>query len=182
MDFVFYLSALVAVVSTVMVITSANAVRALLYLIVSLLAVALVFFVLGAPLAAALEGIVYAGAIVVLFLLVVMLLNLGGKAAAQELGWLSPRAWIGPGILTAVLTGELVYALLRIGAGERDGVPVGPAQVGRTLFGAYVLGIELASMLLLAGLVRAYHLGRRVQGSGLPNDAVWKSRIPNPEP
>ena len=77
MNLVFYISALVAVIATTMVITRLNAVHALLYLIVSLLSVALIFFVLGAPFVAALEVIVYAGAIMVLFVFVIMMLNLG---------------------------------------------------------------------------------------------------------
>ena len=77
MDAVFYLAAVIAILATVMVITRLNAVHALLYLIVSLLSVAVVFYTLGAPFIAALEVIIYAGAIMVLFVFVVMMLNLG---------------------------------------------------------------------------------------------------------
>ena len=77
MNILFYLAALVAVVATAMVITRLNTVHALLYMIVSLLALALVFYTLGAPFVAALEIIIYAGAIMVLFVFVVMMLNLG---------------------------------------------------------------------------------------------------------
>ena len=75
MEATFYLSAAVAVAATLMVVTRASAVHALLYLIVSLLAVAVVFFVLGAPFVAALEVIIYAGAVMVLFVFVIMMLN-----------------------------------------------------------------------------------------------------------
>src|SRR5919197_4831899 len=109
MQFTFYLAAAVAVVATLMVITRLNAVHALLYLIVSLLAIALIFYILGAPFAAALEVIIYAGAIVVLFVFVVMMLNLGEMAADQERQWLHPRMWIGPSILAGLLHGELLY-------------------------------------------------------------------------
>ena len=77
MNVLFYISAVVAILATLMAISRAHPVHALLYLIVSLLAVALVFFTLGAPFVAALEVITYAGAIMVLFLFVVMMLNLG---------------------------------------------------------------------------------------------------------
>ena len=77
MEVAFYIAAIVAIVSTVLTITRLNAVHALLYLIVSLLAVAVVFYALGAPFVAALEVIIYAGAIMVLFVFVVMMLNLG---------------------------------------------------------------------------------------------------------
>jgi len=162
MTIVFYLAAIIAVAATVMVITRLNAVHALLYLIVSLLAVALIFFLLGAPFAAALEVIVYAGAIMVLFVFVVMMLNLGPQTTAQERRWLRPGIWIGPSVLAALLLAELFYTLIRVHQ-LSAAAEVGPRQLGLTLFGPYLLGVELASMLLLAGLVGAYHLGQRPQ-------------------
>ena len=159
-NILFYISAIVSIISTIMVVTRSNAVHALLYLIVSLLAVALIFFSLGAPFVAALEVIIYAGAIMVLFVFVIMMLNLGAQAAKRESQWLSPGIWIGPSILTTILAAELIYLF----TSERARLPaaslVGPKQVGIALFGPYVLGAELASMLLLAGLIGAYHLGR----------------------
>jgi len=162
---VFYLSALVAVVATFLVITRANVIHALLYLILSLLAVAVVFYTLGAPFVAALEVIIYAGAIMVLFVFVVMMLNMGPRATEQESQWLSSNAWVGPAVLAAVLLAELIYLLL-LGGGALQ--PAGvlfmePEVVGLTLFGPYLLAVELAAMLLLAGLVGAYHLARRVR-------------------
>ncbi len=161
MNLLFYISAFVAVIATALVITRTNAVHALLYLIVSLLAVALIFFVLGAPFVAALEVIIYAGAIMVLFIFVIMMLNLGGAAATQESQLLSPGIWVGPVLLSLVLGTELVSIFF---AGQHDvtaGLLVSPKAVGISLFGPYVIGVELASLLLLAGLVGAYHLGRQ---------------------
>jgi NADH-quinone oxidoreductase subunit J len=158
---VFYLSAFVAVLATVMVITRLNAVHALLYFIVSLLSVALIFFVLGAPFVAALEVIIYAGAIMVLFVFVIMLLNIGTEAAEKERQMMTPQAWAGPAVLALLLLGEFVYVLA---AGARAAVEVGvvgPKDVGISLLTKYVIGVELASMLLLAALVGAYHLGKR---------------------
>jgi len=80
MTALFYVTAAVSILSTIMMLTRLNAVHALLYLIVSLLAVAVVFYTFGAPFVAALEVIIYAGAIMVLFIFVVMLLNLGERA------------------------------------------------------------------------------------------------------
>ncbi|MFA5865845.1 MAG: NADH-quinone oxidoreductase subunit J [Phycisphaerae bacterium] len=157
----FYITAAVAILATLMVITRLNAVHALLYLIVSLLAVAVIFFLLGAPFAAALEVIVYAGAIMVLFVFVIMMLNLGSRTIEQERQWLNPRIWIGPSILGVILIGELIYAFARYGGLVANAPAVGPKEVAMALYGPYVLGVELASMLLLAGLVGAYHLGRR---------------------
>ena len=156
----FYLAAVVALFATARVITGLNPVHALLNLIVSLLAVAMIFFIIGAPFAGILEIIVYAGAIMVLFVFVVMMLNLGRATVAQERAWLSPRVWIGPAILSTALLAELVYLmsgseLHPIGTKLVDG-----KAVGIELFGPYLLVVELASMLLLAALVAAYHLGR----------------------
>ncbi|WP_237045249.1 NADH-quinone oxidoreductase subunit J [Aquipseudomonas alcaligenes] len=161
MEFAFYLAAGVAVASTVMVITGTNPVHALLNLIVSLLAVACTFFALGAPFAGALEIIVYAGAIMVLFVFVVMMLNLGPAASEQEKKWLTPGIWTGPAILSALLLAQLLYALFATPSGASIGLETVDAKaVGISLFGPYLLVVELASMLLLAALVAAYHLGR----------------------
>ena len=83
MNEVFYISSAVAVVSTLVAITGVNVIHSLLYLIVSFLAIALIFFTLGAPVIAALEVIIYAGTIMVLFVFVVMILNLGRESVEQ---------------------------------------------------------------------------------------------------
>lgn len=166
MNTVFYLSAAVAVICTLMVIVSLNVVHSLLYLVVSFLSVALIFFALGAPFAAALEVIIYAGAIMVLFVFVVMLLNVRGSAQSHEAGLLSPVVWVGPSVLALILVGELVYVLSGLEAGSMSVAEIAPKQVGIALFGPYLLGVELASFLLLAGLVGAYHVGRRANESG----------------
>lgn len=157
----FYLPAAVALFSTLMVVIGTNPVHSLLYLVLSLLSVAAVFFALGAPFAAALEVIVYAGAIMVLFVFVVMMLNLGAKTEDQEKRWLSPTAWLLPAALAAVLLWQLGTQLWPRGYVTAAGLQtVGPKAVGIALYGPYLLAVELASMLLLAGLVAAYHLGR----------------------
>ena len=163
---VFYVAAGVAVLATLLMLTRLNAVHALLYLIVSLLAVAVVFYVLGAPFIAALEVIIYAGAIMVLFVFVVMMLNLGRQAVQMEQAWLRPRMWIGPVALALVLLVEVFYLLARAPGPPVGARVVSPKEVGIALFGPYLIGVELASLLLMAGLVGAYHLGsRRPAGS-----------------
>jgi len=161
MTLIFYIAAAVAVIATVLVITRTNAVHALLYLIVSLLSVALVFYTLGAPFIAVLEGMVYAGAIMVLFLFAIMILNLGPQASEQERQWLRPGIWRGPAILAAILAAELIYLFVAAGGQPLATAAMAPQEVSKALFGPYLLGVELASLLLLAGLVGAYHLGRR---------------------
>ncbi len=164
---IFYVAGALAVFCTVMVITRSNIVHALLYLVVSLLALALVFFLLGAPFVAALEVIIYAGAIIVLFLFAVMLLNLGPEAERQEKEWLRWKAWVGPGVVSLVLLIELIYVLSMGGITADAGLSASsPRQVGIALFGPYLLGVELASMLLLAGLVAAHHLTREDASGG----------------
>lgn len=161
MEYAFYLSGLVAVLATLGVISNTNPVHGVLYLVVSLLAVAMVFFALGAPFAGALEIIVYAGAIMVLFVFVVMMLNLGQATVAQERIWLKPRTWLGPSLLSLVLLLTLIDSLWRGSAGTLvQGDVLTAKQVGTVLFGPWVLVVELSALLLLAALVTASHVGR----------------------
>ena len=118
-------------------------------LLFHLLAVAVIFYTLGAPLAAALEVIVYAGAIMVMFLFVMMMLNLRSCLLMdQERAWLSPYVWIGPSILAAILLVELLLGLMTTDATMAHTM-VEAKEIGIALFGPYVLAVELASMLLL---------------------------------
>ena len=156
----FYFAGIVAVIATLLAITQRHAVHALLYLVVSLLAVAAVFFALGAPFVAALEIMIYAGAIMVLFVFVVMMLNVAHHTMEVERAWLRPRNWAGPSVLALILLGELAYCTATSGSMFSVGGAVNPKQVGIALYGTYWLGVELASLLLMAGLVGAYHLGR----------------------
>jgi NADH-quinone oxidoreductase subunit J len=161
MEIIFYLSGAVAVAATILMLMQTNAVHALLYLVLSLLAIAIIFYTLGAPFAAALEVIIYAGAIMVLFVFVVMLLNLGQAAVRMEKALLRPGMWIGPSVLAAILIVEFSDLLAGEIRPRQPATVVGPADVGGSLFGPYMIGVELASMLLLAGVVGAYHLGWR---------------------
>jgi len=165
MTVAFYISAAIAIVATILTVTRANVVHGLLYFITSLLATGVMFFVLGAPFVAALVVIVNAGAIMVLFVFVLMMMNVGPQSADQERAWLWAGAWVGPTVLGTVLLVELLYSLVRYPADTAAGQVVGPQEVGATLFGPYLLGVELASMLLLAGLVGACHLGRGMMKS-----------------
>ena len=160
MILLFYLAASVALISTVAVIVQSNVVHALLYLILSLLAVAVIFYTMGAPFAAMLEAIVYAGAIMVLFLFVIMMLNLGQRSREQEQSWLEKRIWIGPVIMATALVVQLINVATQQQSSIRA-VEVGVRDVGLALFGPYVLAVEIASVLLLAGLVGAYHLAKK---------------------
>jgi len=91
---------------------------------------------------------------------VIMMLNLGPQTEGEERLRMSAHMWLGPFVLSAVLLAELIYVLAVGGypVGMRE---VGPKEVALALFGPYLLGAELASLLLLSGLIGAYHLGRR---------------------
>ena len=156
----FYISAIVAVVSTVMVITRYNAVHALLYLVVSLLSAASIFFLLGAPFVAVLEIIIYAGAIMVLFIFVIMMLNIGIEEELEN-KWLKPKMWIIPSFMALVLLVDFIYVVSSLQIETGQGTIIGPGEVGASLFTTYLLAVEIAAVLLAAGIVGAYHLGKR---------------------
>ena len=158
----FYALAAVAIFASLRVVTLANPVHAILSMIVSLLAIAGIFFVLGAPFAGALEIVVYAGAIMVLFVFVIMMLNLGMSNDEREESWLDAGTWAVPTGLTIIIA-VVLYAL--IGLNHTDtamigGTTISAKAVGTVLFTKYVMLVEVAALLLLAALVAAYHLGK----------------------
>lgn len=158
----FYALAAVAIFASLRVVTLANPVHAILSMIVSLLAISGIFFVLGAPFAGALEIVVYAGAIMVLFVFVIMMLNLGMSNDEREERWLDAGTWAVPTGLTIIIA-VVLYAL--IGLNHTDtamigGTTISAKAVGTVLFTKYVMLVEVAALLLLAALVAAYHLGK----------------------
>jgi NADH-quinone oxidoreductase subunit J len=122
---------------------------------------AMLFYLLGAPFLAALEIIIYAGAIMVLFLFIIMMIRVQ-KAA----GMFFPKRQLIPAL--AISIGFLAVCGLLM-ASEPTGrqtltvARVLPEQFGRYLFQTHWLAIEIASLLLLAALIGAYLLGRRVR-------------------
>ncbi len=161
MEIAFYAAGAVAIIATGLAITRTNAVHALLYIILSLLSVALIFFIMGAPFLAAVEIIVYAGAIMVLFVFVVMMLNLRSETESSSVLWARPRSFLGPALLAAILLAELIYALTQVRPTTGAEMVLSPQEISISLFGPYLIGVELSSILLLAGLIGAYHLGQR---------------------
>jgi NADH-quinone oxidoreductase subunit J len=161
MNICFYMAAVVAIIASLKAVTGKNAVHALLYLIVSLLAVSVLFFLLGAPFIAAVEVIVYAGAIMVLFVFVIMMLNVGADGARKETALLRPGIWIGPAAISLILLAEMVWLLSDRSGPAMNRQEVDPAMVGRLLFTKYIIAVELAAFLLMAGVVGAYHLGEK---------------------
>lgn len=158
----FYALAFVAIFASFRVVTHANPVHAILSMIVSLLAVAGIFFILGAPFAGVLEVIVYAGAILVLFVFVIMMLNLGTDVS-EEKSWLTSSAWATPIALTMITGGVLTALILSSPqtAAPLSAETIDAKAVGISLFTQYVLLVEVAAFLLLGALVAAYHLGKK---------------------
>ncbi len=157
----FYLSALVALVSAILTVTRHNAIHALLYLVVTMMAISLIFFLFGAPFASALQVIVYAGAIMVLFVFVTMMLHQGDISLKKEQELYKPKRAIGAAVLCIILLGELIFLLSPLSDLHSQLTPMGPREVGLQLFGPYMLLVEIAALLLLSSLVGAFHIGRR---------------------
>jgi NADH-quinone oxidoreductase subunit J len=157
----FYALGAIAVVSALGVVTMKQPVRCALSLALSLLALAGIYLLSGAEFIAAIQVIVYAGAVMVLFLFVIMLLNLGQELRAAVR---SPALIFGGIALGIILLAEGVLLLTRGIPSGRLGVP-GPVPsteaMGRLLFGNYLLAFEAASLLLLVGIVGAVALLRR---------------------
>ncbi len=160
MPVLFYISSVVAIAATIMVITRYHPVHALLYLVVSFLAIAMIFLSLGAAFVAVLEIILYAGAIVVLLIFVVMMLNLGADTAQQEKQWLQPKIWIGPSVLAFVLLAEMLLLLIKGNTTSMNLSVVAVKEVSILLYREYIIAVELTGFLLMAGIVGAAHIGK----------------------
>jgi NADH-quinone oxidoreductase subunit J len=155
----FYLLAAVTLGSTALAVTRRNVMHAIIYLVLSFFGTALLFFLLGAPFLAALEVIIYAGAIMVLFLFIVMMLEI--RPAEQPLG-LYLRQWLPAVVLGALSLAVLVLIIFESGADlSLPLAAASPREFGRFLFQKYWFSVEIVSFLLLVALVGALYLGRR---------------------
>ncbi len=168
-DSLFYLAAAVAVIASLKVVTGSNTVHALLYLVVSLLAVAVCFYLMGAPFAAGLEVIVYAGAILVLFVFAVLMFGLGKDETINAPKSKSVTNMFGAMLLAFALLLELTVIINNAQIQQTlQANVVSSKAVGIMLYGPYLLAVEIASFLLLAGLLAGYHYAKPdVQGSQL---------------
>ena len=162
---VFYLFAAIAVVSSVLMITRKNPVYSVIFLVLTLFSIAAIFVLLNAHFLAALQVVVYAGAILVLFLFVIMLLNLGHEFEPD----LKPRLWwVFGGGLGLVLLAELVVALRGVPLNtEADLLTVwfeqkgAVAGVAEPLFRDQGLAVEITGLLLLVAMVGAVVIAKR---------------------
>lgn len=154
----FYLLAAVILVSTGLAITRRNLVHAVVYLVISFFGSAMIFYMFGAPILAALEIIVYAGAIMILFLFIVMMLRMEGME--EKLFHL--RQWAPAMGLSVVAVSVCVMLVVTADPASREPLRTAvadPVVFGHFLFRQHWLAIEIASMLLLVALVGALHLG-----------------------
>jgi NADH-quinone oxidoreductase subunit J len=169
---IFYAFAALAVVASLMVVGQRNSMHSVLLLIVTFAALAGLYIQLDSPFAAVIQIIIYAGAIMVLFLFVVMLLNAHkedepGGAPALPAG--NGTRWFGV-LLAGVLVAELGWALTRA-RGTADGVMTGEdagaaaissvRDLGRVLFTDYAFAFEVTSVLILVAMVGAVVLAKR---------------------
>jgi NADH-quinone oxidoreductase subunit J len=160
---VFILLAVVALGSAALVVLEKNPVYSVLYLVVTLLSLAVLYGTLDAPFLAAIQVIVYAGAIMVLFLFVVMLLDLRrGRADAR----FPYQGLVAPAMI-GLLLAAVILALARgdtVGAEQVTVIPGAEGnteQLGRALFGAWLYPLEVAGALLLAAMIGAVVLAKR---------------------
>jgi NADH-quinone oxidoreductase subunit J len=170
----FYLFAALAVGASLLVIGQRNPVYSVLLLIASFAALAGLYVLLDAPFAAVTQMIVYAGAIMVLFLFVVMLLNVPREDAAE---WDRSHPLNRPGAMRfgAVLAGllllELSWAVWHVSTRQpmalsemSPGSVASVAAIGRSIFTDYAFPFEATSVLILVAMVGAVILARRGQG------------------
>ena len=168
---IFYVVGIVILTATGLAVTRRQPVHAVLYLVVAFLGTAALFFILGAPLLAAFVVIVYAGAIMVLVLFVIMMLQRPPHKIRLLSDW-------GPAVLLGV-----VFLAVTVAMVFRDdsstitlqGAFAQPRDFGHFLFDRYWLAVEIVSVLFLVALVAILHLGKR-------RDAEEIENCPSPHP
>jgi len=166
-DFIiFILLAAIAVVAAVLMVTSRNAVHSALFLVVNFVAIAVLYLTLNAPFIAMVQVTVYAGAIMVLFLFVIMLLGAERlTGVSSDAGW---QRWLAL-LLALLLAAGFLAILVQEDGGEAAVAGVfdsGPASLGLRLFEGYVLPFELTGVLLLVAMIGVVVLGRPKKRGG----------------
>jgi NADH-quinone oxidoreductase subunit J len=165
LDLIFFLIlSLVAISTAIGMLMSRNAVYSALFLVLNFTTVAVFYLLLGAPFIAMSQVTVYAGAIMVLFLFVIMLL--GAEAIPNRPNW---RSFVFPVLLAVILAGEAAYLLVTRARPAGDVLPPGATantvdnlrQLGMSLFNDYLLPFEVTSILLLVAMVGAIVLIRK---------------------
>ncbi len=168
LEAIFWLHAVTAIGSALLCVTRRSPVASALWLIVTLFATAVLFLLLDAHFIAALQIMVYSGAIMVLFLFVIMLLNLGDQLATDMKGWVGRIVGIALGAFVAVelwvITRVVPVDQIRLPAGELNRMTVEEgaiAMVAQSLYTTYLLPFLLTAILLLAAIAGAVVLAKR---------------------
>ncbi len=154
---IFFVLAASSIVSSLLVILQRNVVHSAMALVATLFLMAIIFLTLEAPMVAALQILVYAGAIMVLFLFVIMLLN---PLVSES----RPMVWWFFGALAAMLLAIEFVALFLPVATESRALPEGfgsPGMLAQSLFTDFVLPFEIASIVLLVAIIGAVVLAKR---------------------
>jgi NADH-quinone oxidoreductase subunit J len=173
---IFYILASAAVIATLLAITEKHPVHAILFLVTSLFSMATIFYLLMAPLVAAFEVILYAGAIMVLFLFVIMMLDLGHPEKGLSPHW---KEWLPAALLTGISVASLALVILsRHAAGYAPAVMPTIREVAIRLFQEHGLAVELISLQLLFALVGALYLGRQQPPSPSGRGAEGEGKSP----
>jgi NADH-quinone oxidoreductase subunit J len=163
---VFLIVAIISVVSAFLVVTQRNVIYSALFLILTLCGLAILFALLNAPFLAAIQIIVYAGAVMVLFLFVIMLLNL----KKDEFGRDRKRIQKSLGILFAILLLVEIAISIKLGISKSFLVGISPwlqegfgspHSLGELLFTKYLLPFELTSVLLLVAIIGVVVLAKK---------------------
>lgn len=170
----FYLLASIAIVAGLMVVTARNPVRSVMWLILTFFTTAGLFVIAGAEFIAMLLVVVYVGAVAVLFLFVVMMLDIDfAEMRAGFADYLLPGALIALALVAQMIFVGYLYATGRTGiaASVTDVAPIGPDQLGRVLYTDYVLVFQLSGLVLLVAMIGAIVLTLR------PREGVKRQRV-----
>lgn len=159
--YLFYFLSFLAIMFGLMVVLSKNPIHSVLYLVLTFFAIAGHYVLLNAQFLAAVHIIVYAGAIMVLFLFVIMLLNLNKETEPHKSLWLKGSAAVASGSLLLILVGSLKNADHLQTTTPYNGDIGLIESLGRTLFNEFLLPFEVASILLLGAMVGAVMLGKK---------------------
>lgn len=165
MDYIFYVLAAFSVITALLVVFSKNPVHSVLYLILTFFGIAAQYLMMSAEFLAVVQIIVYAGAIMVLFLFVLMLLNLNKENEPQKSNLVKSIATIAGGSLLLIMVISLHNAQLI--ASQTEAVDGSAKALGILLFKDYVVPFEIASILFIAAMVGAVLLGKSSKNTPL---------------
>ena len=166
----FFILALVSVISALSMLFSRNAVYSALFLIINFGTIATFYLLLGAPFLAMAQVTVYAGAIMVLFLFVIMLLGAEQLRHSQSIGWQQPLAII-LGVILLIEAGVILLTMQSTGVmlppfSSLNSEAAGPTAIGTALFNQYLLPFEITSVLLLVAMIGAIVLTKSEKRAG----------------